>query len=65
MRDELKYNGSGYHDPTAYKAIKRISEEEIKVSKVIKTIQAVAHLAGYEIVDRIVLRDKETGKEWR
>jgi hypothetical protein len=63
--NELKRNGSGYVDPTAYKAITNVSEEDKKVSKVIKTLQAVAHLAGYEIVGRVALRDKETGREWR
>ena len=65
MYDELKRNGSGYIDPTAEKAIKNITEERKKVSRVIKTIQAVAHLAGYEIEDRIVLRDKESGTIWK
>ena len=63
--DELKRNGSGYKDPTAEKAIKTVIETEKTVSKVIKTLQAVAHLAGFEIEGRIVLRDKETGEIWR
>lgn len=63
--DELKVNGSGYKDPTAYKALKNVTEDEAKVSKVVKTLQAVAHLAGFEISGRIVLRDKKTGREWR
>ena len=63
--DELLRNGSGYKDPTAYKALKTVTEDEKTVSKVIKTLQAVAHLAGYEISGRIVLRDKKTGREWR
>ena len=63
--DELKRNGSGYYDPTAYKAMKNITKEEKKVLKVIKTLQSVAHLAGFEIEGRIVLRDKETGEVWR
>ena len=63
--EDLKRNGSGYVDPTAYKAIKKISESEKRASKVIKTLQAVAHLAGYQIEGRIVLIDKETGREWR
>lgn len=65
MHDELKRNGSGYIDPTAAQALKNIAEQESKVSKVIKTIQAVAHLAGFEIEERIVLRDKESGTIWR
>ena len=63
--DELKRNGSGYYDPTAEKAIKTIVANEKKVTKLIKTIQAVAHLAGYEIEGRIVLRDKKSGEVWR
>ncbi len=63
--DDYKRNGSGYYDPTAYKAIKRVTEGEKKVSRVIKTLQAVAHLAGFEIEGRIVLVDKETGEIWR
>ena len=63
--DELKRNGSGYKDPTAEKAIKNAMRHKERVLKVIKTLQSVAHLAGFEIVGRIILRDKETGKEWR
>ena len=63
--DELKRNGSGYKDPTAEKALKSIVANEKKVTKLIKTIQAVAHLAGYEIEGRIVLIDKKTGEVWR
>lgn len=63
--DELKRNGSGYYDPTAWKAIKNVSETNKKVSTVIKTLQSVAHLAGFHIEGRIVLRDKETGEIWR
>lgn len=63
--DELKRNGSGYKDPTAEKALKKIVAEEKRVTKVIKTIQAVAHLAGFEIEGRIVLRDKKSGEIWR
>ena len=65
MNDELKRNGSGYIDTTAEQALKIIVEEEKKVSKIVKTIQSVAHLAGFEIEGRIVLVDKTTGKTWR
>jgi len=65
MNDELKRNGSGYYDPTAEQALKPIVAKERKVSQVIKTIQAVAHLAGFEIEGRITLIDKETGEVWK
>ena len=65
MQNDINKNGSGYTDPTAAQAIKNISEREKKVYKLIKTIKAIAELAGYEIEERIVLRDKATGEEWR
>ena len=61
-----KYNASHCYDPTAYKAIKNVDREnkerEILAKKVIKTIQNVAHLAGFDIVGRITLKDNKTGK---
>ena len=63
--NDLKRNASGYYDPTAYKAIKNIEKEEKRVSLLIKTLQSVAHLSGFSIEGRIVLRDKETGEIWR
>lgn len=63
--NELNRNASGYRDPTAAAALKNVIEEEKKVSKLIKTLQAVAHLAGFEIEGRIVLKNKESGHIWR
>lgn len=63
--DELKRNASGALDPTAEKAIKNVLSGEKKVSKTIKVLQEVAHLAGFHIEGRIVLRDKKTGDIWR
>lgn len=63
--DDIRRNGSGYVDPTAHKAIKNVSAQEKEVRKVIKTLQNVAHLAGYSIEGRIALVDNKTGKVWR
>lgn len=63
--DDIRRNGSGYVDPTAHKAIKNVSEKEKEIKKVIKTLQSVAHLAGYNIEGRIALIDNKTGKVWR
>lgn len=63
--NDLKRNAAGYSDPTAYEAIKTVSEEEKKVSKLIKIIKFIADLAGYEVEERIVLRDKKSGEIWR
>lgn len=66
MKNEnIKRNASGYADPTAFEAIKNITEAEKKLSKTIKTIKSIAELAGYEVEERIVLKDKKTGEIWR
>lgn len=68
---ELLRNGSGYIDPTAYKAIKNAEADQIvsdadreKYRKLIGCILRVCELSGFEVESRIVLRDKNTGKIW-
>lgn len=65
VRKDYRYNGSGYYDPTPHKAIKRIEEREKLARKVILTVQNVAHLAGFDIVGRLELRDKESRRIYR
>lgn len=63
---DLKLNGSGYPDPTAYTAIKNIErEEDWKVRKLLHTIYCVCELAGFRVEGRIALKDNRTGKVWR
>ena len=61
-----RYNASHCLDMTAYEAISNVDREnrerEILAKKVIKTIQNVAHLAGFNIEGRVTLRDNKTGK---
>lgn len=70
--NEIKKNGSGYYDPTAYKAIKnvdtndrRFDKSDEKFYKLLNSIFDICELAGFHIENRIVLREKETGKVWR
>ena len=58
-------NSEGYLDPTADEAVRIVKKSEEHVTKTIKTIQSVAHLAGFDVVGRIVLREYKTGREWR
>lgn len=66
-------NAEGYPDPTAGDAYKNIvkaeraadSERLAKVSSLIPILRATAELAGFDIIGRIPLRDRETGKEYR
>ena len=63
--DNIKRNGSGYYDPTAYEAINNIAREEERLHILLKAIFAVCELAGFHVEERIVLKDKKTGKIWR
>lgn len=65
MADDLRKNQSGYSDPTAYKAIMNADKELDRLNKVIHTIRCICELAGFQMEERIVLKDKKTGKIWR
>ena len=64
-----KRNAERYADPTAYGAMKNIFNADREVKKksdnLIGTMKMFADLAGFEIIGRIQLRHKESGKEFR
>ena len=60
-------NDEGYSDQTAETAIGHVMNEQKKrrndqATKTIKTLQNVAHLAGFDIVGRIELREHRSGR---
>ena len=64
-------NADGYNDPTVDKAFsnvlkKPVSEQELKalarLMKLMRFLRFTAGEFGFEIEERIVLRDKRTGK---
>lgn len=59
-----KLNGSGCKDLTAYEAIRNIENGE-RFNKLLNTIFDICELAGFSVENRIVLKDKRTGKVWR
>lgn len=61
----LKYNASGCADPVMYEVIKREEAATYRFNKLLRTIFSLCELAGFQVEDRIVLRDKRTGKVWR
>ena len=70
--NEIRRNGSGYYDPTAYAAIKNAESKERsfdksdeKFYKLLNSIFDICELAGFHVENRIVLKEKETGKIWR
>ena len=62
-------NASGYPDPTAYYALKPIIREEAeldgKVNFLIKVLKYIIAESGFELLARIELRDKRTGRCFR
>lgn len=66
-------NSEGYPDPPAGAAYSAIRQEERQreaerlaaISDLIPVIRGAAALAGFEVVGRITLKDKVTGKEYR
>ena len=60
----------GLPDPTAYNAIKNITDAErealdAKVNLLIKVLKFIISESGFELAARIELRDKKTGRCFR
>lgn len=63
-RDDIR-NSEGYLDPTAYEAMKNVDRDEERFHRLLDTIFSICELAGFHIEERIVIKDKKTGKVWR
>lgn len=66
---DLQRNKEGYKDPTAYAAMSKIlseeSEQQRKVSELIGVLKHIIDDAGFDLLERIKIRDRKTGKEYR
>lgn len=67
-------NSEGYNDPTPGAAYANMCREERQqqeaerlavIGRLIPVLKQTAELAGFEVLGRIALRDKETGREYR
>ena len=65
----IKKNCEGYADPTAHAAMRNIIQEEYeqqrRVSDLVGVLKYIIDKAGYDLLARIELRDRKTGKEYR
>ena len=59
--DDLKYNGSGYRDVTAERAIRKTDKQPQEVTDLVEIFKKIADLQGYEIHGRIGFKNKHTG----
>ena len=60
-----KRNSEGYSDPTASEAISTISKEERQVHTLVPLIKDVCNLAGFEVVGRVEVQHKESGRRYK
>ena len=62
-------NSSGCPDPTAYAAMRNIQREEKPIDeaahKVVTTIKSILDLSGFELVGRIQIQHKKSGKIYK
>lgn len=63
------FNSEGYPDPTAYhgeKAVRKADAElEKKANRAVGMIKLLLECCGFELMGRITLRDRSTGKEFK
>lgn len=64
MKPDLYHNASGVRDPVAAKAIREADRQPDNVENAIRRMKTIAGNLDCEVVGRIVLRDKKTGRVW-
>lgn len=69
MQENPKLNSEGYYDPTAYMGLRNIVRKENAleqdVTMLIKVLKYIISKAGFELVSRIEIKDKKTGRVFR
>ena len=57
-------NGEGDPDPTAAEAIDEADRIPERITWFIKTVKSIAALVDLEVISRIQIRDKSTGRKY-
>lgn len=62
-------NMEGYRDDTAYAAMQKTltesGERDARVQRLIKSIKEIIDQSGYDLLNRIELRDRKSGRYYR
>jgi len=62
-------NAEGYKDPTAYEGMKNVIQDEQRqqkrVNDLIFVLKFIINLAGFDLLNRIEIKDRKTGREYR
>lgn len=64
MNSERK-NSEGYPDLVSYEAIRNADHDYERFKMLLDTIFAICELSGFHVEERIVIKDKRTGRIWR
>lgn len=59
------YNSEGYPNPTALDVIQEENELEKKTGFLIKVLKFIINESGYELLNRIEIKDKKSGRVFR
>lgn len=62
--EEMDRNAEGYHDPTAYGAIANIESKE-RARKVVAEILSICREYDFELVERVQIYDRKTGRVYK
>lgn len=69
MNNDPRRNNEGYKDMTAYAALNTVTKDEQvvqnKLSKLILCLKLMIELSGFELVGRIHLKHRKSGKEFK
>lgn len=64
-----KLNSEGYADPTAYMGMRDVIKTESEADKrafdLIKVLKFIIRSCGFELIERIQIKDTKTGREYR
>lgn len=69
MQRNPKINAEGYADPTAYMGMRDVIKTESEADKraydLVKVLKYIVRAAGFELIERVQLRDTKSGREYR
>lgn len=69
MNRNPRNNGEGYPDPTAFRGTREVIREEDETDKraydLVKAVKNIVRWAGFDLCERIQIKDKRTGREYR
>ncbi len=72
-KDNMGRNAEHYAEPTPAAAMRNINKDEyqkeaarlLQISILVPLLRQIAEWSGFDIIGRIPLRDRATGKEYR